>query len=250
MGFLESDKNLCSSKKFEIEEMMEDRGLAPTEIRKFTNPVKDAKFGYMLMEKCDEKTVLDLINDNFDEEGLYIMPEDTIQLVFGQIVSSCLYLVDKRRMVHRDLKPENMLMKNSESGEPVVKMCDFGFTRTIANQMTTVTGTTMYVDKRIGKEAYNSKADLYSLGCILYNLYFGYNAYTSWDEDKNEYVECDDLEMDDVTSQLPVGQLMIMLLEKDHEKRISWEDFKKNEYVVEALNVAAGKKKDAEFHMN
>ena len=200
------------------------------------------------MEQCEQKTILDFINEQWNEEGAYDIDEDTIQLIFGQIVSAVLYLLKQRRMVHRDLKPDNMLMKNSKSGEPVVKLCDFGFTRTIANEMTTVIGTQMYVDPRVGKDSYGSEADLYSLGCVLHNLYFGYHAYTIWDDDAQEYVKCDELVMTDSVKESPEGELLMQLLTKNHLDRITWEEFQENAYVVEALKLAKVKEDEAAYY--
>lgn len=73
-------------------------------------------------------------------------------------------------VLHRDLKPENILI----SRDGVVKIADFGSAKqltdgTIAKSMV---GTPMYSAPDIANEHYTSKADVWSMGTILYKLCF------------------------------------------------------------------------------
>jgi fused-like protein len=75
-------------------------------------------------------------------------------------------------IIHRDIKPQNILI--SASG--IIKICDFGFARAIDNKtmITSIKGTPLYMAPELLKEyPYNKKADLWSLGVILYELYVG-----------------------------------------------------------------------------
>jgi predicted ATPase len=76
-------------------------------------------------------------------------------------------------VVHRDLKPENVLI--AEDG--AAKLMDFGIARSVASRMTTegqIVGTVFYLAPEIalGKE-FDGRADLYSLGVMLYELTTG-----------------------------------------------------------------------------
>ena len=58
----------------------------------------------------------------------------------------------------------------------VIKLCDFGFARAIDNKqmITSIKGTPLYMAPELLKEyPYNQKADLWSLGVILYELFVG-----------------------------------------------------------------------------
>lgn len=83
-------------------------------------------------------------------------------------------------MSHRDLKPENMLVDHREN---TLKLCDFGFTKSVQGDMKDGTvnsyvGTPCYMDPVIyrakGSAPYDPvKADLWSLGVILFITVFG-----------------------------------------------------------------------------
>lgn len=69
--------------------------------------------------------------------------------------------------MHRDVKPDNILFHNGE-----IKLGDFGFCKTLGepNQMTgTMLGSPIYMAPEVIKgETYASKADIWSLGVVLY----------------------------------------------------------------------------------
>ena len=246
-GFCETSLNLCKQEEDEVRKKMVEKKFSPLDIRRLINP-QNSKFGYMLMEQCEQKTLQQFISDHWGEDE-YKMDDDIIKIIFGQVISSCEYLLKEKRMVHRDLKPENILMKNSESGEPIIKLCDFGFARAIAREMTTRAGSIQFADLRCSKkEQYSSEADLYSLGCILYNLTHGFLAYTEWDEnegDEGDYVECEDLIINEDIDGTELGDLILNLCQKEHTERMSWDEFLENDYVVECLELASDKADDA-----
>lgn len=58
----------------------------------------------------------------------------------------------------------------------MIKICDFGFARAIDNKtmITSIKGTPLYMAPELLREfPYNQKADLWSMGVILYELYVG-----------------------------------------------------------------------------
>ena len=70
--------------------------------------------------------------------------------------------------IHRDIKPENILIKDGK-----LKLADFGFSKRIAgnNMLQTKAGTEGYLSPQIQRgETYTSKCDIYSLGCLFYEV--------------------------------------------------------------------------------
>jgi calcium/calmodulin-dependent protein kinase I len=82
----------------------------------------------------------------------------------------------KHHVAHRDLKPENLLLL-SEEDDSTVKIADFGFAKKVyeKNCLTTQCGTPGYVAPEILEGTpYDERADMWSVGVILYILLGGY----------------------------------------------------------------------------
>ena len=81
-------------------------------------------------------------------------------------------MLNKARLIHCDLKPENILLKNLES--PVIKIIDFG---SACDERQTVY---TYIQSRFYRSPevllglpYSSAIDMWSLGCIVVELFLG-----------------------------------------------------------------------------
>lgn len=99
------------------------------------------------------------------------LPETEIKFLARQLVSGLFYL-HSNNIIHRDIKPQNVLI----SANGIVKICDFGFARAIESKtmITSIKGTPLYMAPELLREyPYNQKADLWSLGVILYELFVG-----------------------------------------------------------------------------
>ncbi len=84
-------------------------------------------------------------------------------------------------IIHRDLKPENVLL----APDGTAKLTDFGLARSVASRMTsegTIVGTAYYLapEQALGQQIDN-RADLYSLGVLLYELTTGLLPFTADD---------------------------------------------------------------------
>jgi len=82
-----------------------------------------------------------------------------------------------RGVIHRDLKPENILVELDATRSNIVtlKIADFGLSMVLEpeGKVHVPCGTPVYVAPEILlKQSYDHKADLWSLGVILYLLYF------------------------------------------------------------------------------
>ena len=96
----------------------------------------------------------------------------TLVRVFAQQLLNGLGLLNKARLIHCDLKPENILLKNLES--PVIKIIDFG---SACDERQTVY---TYIQSRFYRSPevllglpYSSAIDMWSLGCIVVELFLG-----------------------------------------------------------------------------
>ena len=100
------------------------------------------------------------------------LPEAVVQKIAAQLVQALHYL-HSNRVVHRDLKPQNILIGSGG----LVKLCDFGFARAMSTQsivLTSIKGTPLYMAPELVREQeYNHTVDLWSLGVILYELFWG-----------------------------------------------------------------------------
>lgn len=93
-----------------------------------------------------------------------------------KIVLEAVRYCHENHVAHRDLKPENLLLL-SDVDDSAVKIADFGFAKKVyePNSLTTQCGTPGYVAPEILEgTAYDQRADMWSVGVILYILLGGY----------------------------------------------------------------------------
>ncbi|EGR34227.1 protein kinase domain protein [Ichthyophthirius multifiliis] len=99
------------------------------------------------------------------------IPLKTIQSIIYQIAKG-LDSLHKTGYFHRDLKPENILINQSENQ---VKICDFGLAREVRCRppFTEYVSTRWYraPEVLLHSQSYNSPIDIFSLGCIMAELY-------------------------------------------------------------------------------
>jgi len=93
-----------------------------------------------------------------------------------KIVLEAVRYCHENHVAHRDLKPENLLLL-SDVDDSAVKIADFGFAKKVykPNSLTTQCGTPGYVAPEILEGTkYDERADMWSVGVILYILLGGY----------------------------------------------------------------------------
>ena len=148
-----------------------------------------------------------------------------------QLASGLKYLLENK-IIHRDLKPQNILVSNLGD----IKITDFGFARYFDNDMViqTVCGSPMYMAPEImKKKKYDFKSDLWSVGIIFYEMLVGRTPFKAKNIfDLMRQIEKQDIRLpQDINVSEECEDLLIRLLKKNPDERITWEDFFKHPWL-------------------
>lgn len=133
---------------------------------------KSKNYYYIAMEYCDGRDLATLL-----EHCNYI----NIALArkwLKELIKALDYLKDMK-VIHRDIKPSNILLTSKKIDEAEVKLVDFGLATMIGESLRfTKAGTPLYMAPEIFSEkGYNNKADVWSLGLVLYEMLYGSHPY-------------------------------------------------------------------------
>ncbi|NXW71124.1 STK36 kinase, partial [Hirundo rustica] len=165
------------------------------------------------------------------------LPEDQqVQTIAAQLISA-LYYLHSHRILHRDMKPQNILLGK----DGVVKLCDFGFARAMSIHtmvLTSIKGTPLYMSPELVEERpYDHTADLWSVGCILYELFVGTPPFYT-----NSIFQLVSLIIKDPVkwpmTMSPVFKSFLQgLLMKDPHQRLSWPELLSHPFVAGRVTV-------------
>jgi serine/threonine-protein kinase len=121
---------------------------------------------YIVMEYVDGSTLRELLHS-----GRKLLPERSMEMTIG--ILQALEYSHRNGIVHRDIKPANVML--TRTGQ--VKVMDFGIARAMGDsgmtmtQTSAVIGTAQYLSPEQAKgEQVDARSDLYSTGCLLYEL--------------------------------------------------------------------------------
>lgn len=124
---------------------------------------------YIVMEYVAGRTLRDVLR-----EGRKILPERALEITSG--VLSALDYSHRAGIIHRDIKPGNVML--TPGGD--IKVMDFGIARAVSEASSTMTqtaavvGTAQYLSPEQARgETVDSRSDVYSTGCLLYELLTG-----------------------------------------------------------------------------
>jgi eukaryotic-like serine/threonine-protein kinase len=129
---------------------------------------------YIVMEFVEGRTLRDLLRDD-----RRLAPERAAEITDG--VLTALEHSHRHGIVHRDIKPGNVMVTPSDD----VKVMDFGLARAVPGAQLTLTqtaqvmGTAQYLSPEQARgERVDARSDLYSTGCLLYELLTGRPPFT------------------------------------------------------------------------
>ena len=129
---------------------------------------------YIVMEYVEGKTLREIVN-----KGERFALNRAVEITEGILIA--LQYSHKNGIIHRDIKPGNIMI--TDNGD--VKVMDFGIARALADTGATMTstwniiGTAQYLspEQATGTQA-DARSDLYSVGCLLYELLAGRPPFT------------------------------------------------------------------------
>ena len=122
----------------------------------------------IIMEFCDAGDLSMIIKNQKEKVKQFFKEEDIlgwfVQMVFG------LQYIHKKNILHRDLKTQNIFV----TSQNLIKIGDFGISKSLSHTLdlaTTAIGTPHYLSPEIcRRKPYNHKSDMWSLGCVLYEM--------------------------------------------------------------------------------
>ena len=210
---------------------------------------------YLVMEYINGGSLTDCLKSYQKKYGKSF-PEEIVQYLMRQIVNTIKY-IHSLNIIHRDLKLDNIMVNfNNESDKSnlnmmsaQIKVIDFGFAIQLSKSSLTFTalGSPINMDPNILKKfskkgidinqvGYDSKADIWSLGTICYEMLIGqavFNAQTLNDLIKK--VENGSYSVPTTVSKEVVSFLNGMLQYKG-ENRLSAEELSKHPFLTKNVN--------------
>ncbi|KAF9899381.1 Serine/threonine-protein kinase, partial [Lobosporangium transversale] len=143
---------------------------------------------HLVMEYCSQGDLSQYIKRRGDGPPSLPPPpggglHEVVVRHFLKQLASALEFLRSKNLIHRDLKPQNLLLhppSNSKEGSgyglPILKVADFGFARSLPHLSLaeTLCGSPLYMAPEILRyEKYDAKADLWSVGTVLYEMCTG-----------------------------------------------------------------------------
>ena len=181
------------------------------------------------------------------------LPEKQVRNFMKQIVNG-LKPLNKLRIVHRDLKLSNFLLSD-DSDNPTVMICDFGLARQKTSKeasmmFNTLCGTPMYMAPEVlNGNKYDERADLWSMGTILYELLIGNPPFQG--KSLPELIENINKGRYIIPSSFKISKpclnLISGLLISDPKKRFTWKDLFNHPFISEADEEEDAKREESEF---
>ena len=198
---------------------------------KFYDSGRTLNYYNIVMEYCNGKS-LDNLSKEKGKFSLFEIKEILTQL------NEVFKIMNNKHIIHRDLKPENIFINYSNPDDKKiyeVKLGDFGLSKQLNDTLQTVNavGSPVYSAPEIlkniitgQKNPYNSKCDLWSLGVIIYNLYFGEFPFMGYSlENLYDNIVKQKKPSKKIKEDQKLQDLLDKIFEIDAQKRISWNQY-------------------------
>ena len=184
----------------------------------------------IIMELCDTN-LSQVLTDRILKYKKGFNSEEILEIL--NQLNNAFKVMKENKIIHRDLKLENILIKYKDKGHKkyIIKLSDYVSSKRLSsltkNYLNSVNGTLLYMAPEILKgEEYNYKCDLWSIGIIIYKLYFGKFPYFGANENAiiNKIEELGNKKLKE-TDNKELDNLINNLLEKDSTKRLTWDQY-------------------------
>lgn len=243
-------KNIAKSKNLltkEIKILKTLSGLQHNNLVALLKCTETATHVYLVMEYCNGGDLADYLSQKTT------LQEDTIHHFVVQIARA-LEAINKEGIVHRDLKPQNILLcnptrhSNPPATDLIIKLADFGFARFLSEGVmaATLCGSPMYMAPEVIMSLqYDAKADLWSIGTILFQCLTGKAPFQAQNPPqlKAYYEKNRDLKpnIPDYCS-APLRDLLLRLLKRNAKDRITFEEFFNHPFLHDAPAASPSKR--------
>ena len=161
IGDLQEDESIEAVREASLLRNLDHPGIV-----KFHDSFIDGSFFCIVTEYCEGGDLDMKIADTRKKHKN--IPEAQVIEWLIQLLLAMQYM-HERRVLHRDLKARNIFLRNN-----MIKIGDFGISRILMgtkDMASTFVGTPYYMSPEVLKhEGYNSKSDVWSIGCILYEM--------------------------------------------------------------------------------
>ena len=210
---------------------------------KFYESGKLENYYAIVMEYCNGNTLKNLM----EEKGKFSKIE--IKEILTQL-NEVFKIMNNKHIIHRDLKPDNIFINYPDPNNKnkfVLKLGDFGFSRELNNslQANSAIGSPLYASPQLLKNLayeqkipYSSKTDLWSLGVIIYQLYFGENPFNTNVNNKGYAGYYNNIinqkkPFKKILENKKLQDLLDKIFEIDEKNRISWNNYFQHPFFVE-----------------
>ncbi|XP_045448222.1 serine/threonine-protein kinase unc-51 [Melitaea cinxia] len=202
---------------------------------------------YVVMEYCNGGDLADYLQANGH------LSEGTLRIFLRQLAEA-MRAMHTKGIVHRDLKPQNILLTHNvmpprtpHPNEITLKIADFGFARFLeeGNMAVTLCGSPMYMAPEVIMSLkYDAKADLWSLGTIVYQCVTGKAPFvaTTPQELRAIYEKSVDLQPKLPSGTSPeLSNLLVGLLRRNPRERMAFEIFFNHPFLQRQRNTSITK---------